>query len=607
MNDYRPNAPAQAIRLLHLLPRTSSGMLSGKLKKVSIDATPTFVSISHVWGSNLAEARMQVDSGSGNKFVPISRNLESLLQSLLSHSSDTLPQLWQSELLLPMWIDMVCIDQADEGDKSSQIPLMRRIYSQSKIVLIWINESDGHLRYAFQYLRHIAKSRSCTGKDELWTLFDPMGWDALIRLLGCDWFHRRWVIQEAVLSKEAIFLCGPDVMPMEDLFNTVNLVTSALVSRPSVAKALKAANVGSIRPILVLKQLKQTLHRDQGQQRLLWLLENLRTTRATVMHDQVYGLLGLCSPEEAASNPIRYDLGPQEIFRTCVEQHARLYNNLDFLGLCTPAQRNNTSPETPCTWHRSSKWPSWVPNWGSTRLRRCLGPHGVDQEGNFNASGSMVINYSFKGDELVVSGILIDKIRDLGDFCDSSRRAELSDPNSMLFQQFFEFWMNSANGSITTVYGDRESQADAFARTMSLLGIYLNPVPAANMVPTMFYKWCKDSKLGRQLQQFVCGSRIPFEAPYERSFIRMKRLLSWQPFVTEKGYFGLAREQCMVGDEIWLIAGCNVPITLSCPSKKQGGSTMEVKGECFLDGFMFGEIWAGSTRNAPKPQVVTLV
>lgn len=56
-------------------------------------------------------------------------------------------------------------------------------------------------------------------------------------------------------------------------------------------------------------------------------------------HDQVYGLLGLCSSEEASGSPIRYDLDAEEICGISIETHACIYTGGEFLGICTPAQR----------------------------------------------------------------------------------------------------------------------------------------------------------------------------------------------------------------------------------------------------------------------------
>ncbi|KAH6876399.1 heterokaryon incompatibility protein-domain-containing protein [Thelonectria olida] len=573
-DHYCLSSLSKEIRLLAHLRKIASRQLSGQVRRVSIHDTTPFVSISHVWGHEKAEAPFHLESGCGNRDVPISRNLESLLLRLLCHDGASLPQLWSDGSMLPLLIDMVCINQTNVDEKASQIPLMRRIYSQAKSVIIWINESDSSLFYAFQSLRRIVKEKSHISQDKLWTLFDPVGWDALNRLLSCDWFHRRWVIQEAVIPKEAVFLCGSDVITMDDLFSGVDVAYGAM---------FQFGRIGSLRPIIVLKQLRKTHGDGRHHRRLLWLLENLRTTKATMAHDQV--------PEEALGNPIRYDLDPEEIFRAAVETHARLYNDLEFLGLCAPAQRDHVGSA-----QRPFRGPSW----------RWLGLHDVDRDNFFKASGSMAFEFSFEGSELAVSGILVDKILNLGDFNRQGRQAELSDPNSMLFQEYFDFWMKSASSGESMAYPDSASHAEAFARALSLLGVYKDSIPSPDVVPTMFYHWCKGSTLGRQLEELGLGSRLSDKDGSQRPFIRMKRLLSWQPFITEKGYIGLAREQCWAGDEIWVVAGCSVPIVLSRIDMNQNGK-MEVKGECFIDGFMFGEISAGSTRDTHKLEKVTLV
>jgi hypothetical protein len=45
---YRFDAPDKEIRLLDLLPPTSSDRLPGRLTRVPIDDTPPFISVSHV-------------------------------------------------------------------------------------------------------------------------------------------------------------------------------------------------------------------------------------------------------------------------------------------------------------------------------------------------------------------------------------------------------------------------------------------------------------------------------------------------------------------------------------------------------------------------------
>lgn len=593
---YCLRAPTREIRLLDLLPAATSGNLRCRLRRATISDMPSFISVSHVWGTGKAERLVQLDSGCGTKDVQISHNLEAFFVGLLCHDSNTLPQLWNGSARLPMWIDMVCINQSDMGEKASQVPLMREIYSQARSVIIWIHECDAFLRYAFQYLRQAVRNNPATGRNNPGIQFDPIGWDAIKHLLDCDWFHRRWVIQEAAIPKDAIFLCGADIMTVGDLFRGIDVVVTALLARPKANKDLYFAHVGSVRPVLALRELRRSFaQKDQQRLNLLWMLENLRLSRATLAHDQIYALLGLCSPEEVAKNPIRYDLEPEEVYRTSAVSHAQLHNDLDFLGLCTPVQRDALwSGPLEDLKPRPFNGPSWVPNWHSKNVRRCLGLGRLDDEHQFFcASGAIPVDPTFKGNELTISGILVDRIKVLGDFCHPDRRHELSDANSKLFQQYFDFWMTPTRYPMP--YKDDVSQTETFARTISLLGIFLEPVPSPNELLEMFHSWCSGSTLGKQLEQRGLGRHSNSAAGLAKGtctkrFMRMIRLMSWEPFVTEQGYMGLARENCSVGDEIWILGGCSVPILLSQKAESPSPHHHEVRGEIFLDGFMFGEI-----------------
>ncbi|KAI1028495.1 hypothetical protein LB503_002587 [Fusarium chuoi] len=597
---YCLREPAHEIRLLDLLPATASGDLNGRVRRFSIGSAPAFVSVSHVWGDKKADRAMSLESGCGVKKLPIYLNLESFLVNILCHTPESLPQVWEGNERLPMWIDMICIDQLDNNEKALQIPLMRDIYSKARSVVVWIHEYDSYLRYAFQHLRRFSSHHT---DNEI--PFDPMGWDAIRRLLGCEWFHRRWVIQESVLPKTAIFLCGSESISMDDIFRGIDTAVKSLLARPRPMKKLKRGNTGEVRPIRVLRELRQALETDQNQFGLFWLMEHLRFTRATFAHDQVYSLLGVCNSREADATSVRYDLEPEEVYKRSAILHADIHCNLEFLGLCAPEQRDNIcsgSPGNPVL--RPFAGPSWVPNWHSQRLRRCLGLSHIDHEESFfNASEAVPFNPSFEEDQLTVSGVLIDRISSIAVFCPRDRAPDFSDANSKLYQQYLDFWMTPVEEPAP--YSDAVSRAEAFIRTLSLDGIYLEPVPSTDDIPTIFYNWCSGSALCERLETYGFKPKSSGTGPGQKAFIRMKRLVSWDPFITSKGYMGLGREGATIDDEIWLVGGCSTPVLLS-PST---GSALqyEVKGEVFLDGFMFKGQLAGSSHQESKAERITLV
>ncbi|KAI8946130.1 hypothetical protein F4801DRAFT_593609 [Xylaria longipes] len=512
-NHYCLSAPTKETRLLDLLPATASGTLAARIRRFPLDDAPPYISVSHVWGNEKAMSLMHIESGCGNKDIRISRHLESLLIGLLCHTVDTLPEIWNNGSRLPMWIDMACINQTDY---------------------------DSHLRYAFHYLHRVVKGIPGHEGQQDMAFFEPMGFDSVRRLLDCQWFRRRWVIQEATVPRRAIFLCGADALAMEDLFMGIDIVSPALIARPKELKTTKYATTGIFRPLLALREIKTSL-RNQRRLKPLWLLGNLRLTHSTLPHDKIYGLLGLCSLEEAAGNPIRYDLEP-EAYKTFIVTHTNLHQNLDFLA------------------------PSWVPNWDSRNLRRVLGLSQIAyDEKYFDTSGTLPVDYSFNANELAVSGVMVDRIQLLG--------------------ESFDFYMRRPIGE--TPYADELSRAKAFARTVSLYGVYLSPVPSPGELPEMFYRWCQGSTLGNQLEERGLKYQVSLRDGL-KGFMRMKRLPSWQPFITKRGYIGLARENCGVGDEIWIVGGCSVPVMLSPMGK--GVLDREVRGEVLLDGFMFGEV-----------------
>lgn len=158
--------------------------------------------------------------------------------------------------MLPLWIDMISINQEDAVKKASQIPLMKELYSRSRLVFIWIHEYDQLIRYAFHYIRHMLKAPH-PHTEKRHELFDPLGWDAIRRLCSCAWFHRRWTVQEAVIPKHATILCGPEVMAMDDVFSGVDIAVQSTMSRPSELKSLKFANTGQVRALLLLMEVKR--------------------------------------------------------------------------------------------------------------------------------------------------------------------------------------------------------------------------------------------------------------------------------------------------------------------------------------------------------------
>jgi heterokaryon incompatibility protein (HET) len=110
-------------RLLHLEPGT--GDVHFTLSNAHLDDNPVYEAISYCWG-DAKDTRVVHCHG-----VPINIT-NSLFTALLR-----LRKLDETRIL---WADAVCINQASTDEKTQQVKLMGRIYSQPSRVLIWLGE-----------------------------------------------------------------------------------------------------------------------------------------------------------------------------------------------------------------------------------------------------------------------------------------------------------------------------------------------------------------------------------------------------------------------------------------------------------------------------------
>lgn len=92
-----------------------------------------------------------------------------------------------------LWIDAICLAQADDEEKQQQIPRMSSIYAQARKVVIWLGGSTGcskdHVMALLQGLRH--PNSPPPAEDEI----------GMINGLLCHpWWTRRFTLQEAVAN-----------------------------------------------------------------------------------------------------------------------------------------------------------------------------------------------------------------------------------------------------------------------------------------------------------------------------------------------------------------------------------------------------------------------
>lgn len=112
--------------------------ISATVKCVSLLQKPRFAALSYVWVTfNTPHDTISCNS----QQLPVTRNcVEALLALRKRNGSYTI------------WVDAVCINQNDNLEKESQIPLMGEIYSVADCVYLWLGPGTEASDTAISYL-----------------------------------------------------------------------------------------------------------------------------------------------------------------------------------------------------------------------------------------------------------------------------------------------------------------------------------------------------------------------------------------------------------------------------------------------------------------------
>ena len=271
---------------------------------VSLDDAPKFFALSYTWGiptQRDLELRMQAP------IIPLTENLTSAMYILGTIFPGT------------YWIDALCINQQDNAEKSSQVALMREIYSAAEAVMVFLGaeseESDmaynlvGKLCNLFQNgafdlqgelrPRSVSVARRYPFEDKkLRELGLPLendpDWVALAELLSRPYFHRIWVLQELVMARGPVTaFCGSYQLPYAalDMLWQVLLPTGW---RFKIRQLAKKSDRQLEMQALEFLPTAGTLRRVDGKKLdLEVLLDMARTFSATDPRDKIFALLGM--------------------------------------------------------------------------------------------------------------------------------------------------------------------------------------------------------------------------------------------------------------------------------------------------------------------------
>ena len=416
---YSPLESGDMIRLLridHL--HTNSGTLKGTLfhfdrKRSTIDAR--WVAISYRWG----EVRDVVPIYLRSQFCGSSD--ATLSNDYLTHlvpksAFDTLQALHANDCIAgkKVWIDAVCINQADIVEKSAQVRVMGDIYRLASSTMVYLGPSSPRtskaihfisklesyfdslqvfesteepVAFSFQHLFNMTSSSS--GSDD---------WLALREFFSRPWFARTWVVQEAVLSQDLCFIWGQHALPWQSLEKFINYERQYRIGTLIQGKDSQARKgVSALQNIDNLKQNRNGF--SQGWKcTISYALYCCNESVASDPRDKVYGLLGLLhDPDSGPSRQIipDYSLEPCTIYAEVTRSYTAENDTFDLIYAAGIGRIRDTEG-----------LPSWVPD-----LSRPLTiyPFASHQAGKLPVSD--VLPLQFEGNDMILQTSLLDSVK----------------------------------------------------------------------------------------------------------------------------------------------------------------------------------------------------
>lgn len=642
--QLRPNS--REIRTVSLSPGFWDDEIACSTDVVSLDDTPSFSALSYTWGNSKQSGFISLD---GN-IVPVMENLETALRHIR-----------QQKEARVLWVDFLCINQADDTEKSWQVNIMGDIYRGCDTVFLWLGkESEEGDRWCegadYDSCGHILpilgrgpefdtipaglpSPYSLTHRDlgmsedrskckwhgrrprmsEAFALLHLFAEDlhinaipGFVRLISAEntnrnpfvepvqalnalmrrsWWYRIWTVQEAVLPKHGVIMCGSLKMPWDTMMKAamnwrrhVNTCCSVLKERlyevlnyPVHGEPAYLTLSTFHRTVIGLNDLNPLTQGSQGWD-FMSTIPLFSHRSASDPRDKVYGLLGVLGSQH---RPILADYGiTMEDLNRKLSRQLLLSGNLEVLHNNRRTLKHATIP-------------SWVNNFGQTvdlitqRIQDFRRQNGVE----YNASGTRPASVGICTKMTIsCAAVRVGKVTTTSSLFTASQT--LSDIPSYFRQCAalidFSNRKNSAyhwGGSVRdaflrTAFGDRcrtfnsvnkpkDTELESFKEWIWRL----NHIPARTQ-----------THLGNNIKYNIC----------DRVF-----------FTTDSNSIGFGPSSIREGDEICVVFGSTVPIVLrslettiseaedSGVKRPYSGFTAShhraVLGDCYLHGVMDGE------------------
>ena len=519
-------------------------------------------------------------------------------------------------------IDAVCINQADDEEKSQQVQMMRQIYRGAVRTVVWLGEGTEATSQGFKLIPRLTNAlklkeemsdsaflQVTSGRDlsffNLPRRYHP-DWRNFFATFDLPYFTRIWIIQEIAVSSEIMVVCGSASVSWEEFMDAI--ITCHVLNIRTMTYKVNWTKPGQI------EQARESLKKGTYEH-LLGLLARYRSFHATDPKDKIFALLRLANPNEMCENIIvpdyRKEFKVEDAYISLACTILRSSGNLDLLS----AQGAETDMQ--------SRLPSWVPDWSAPGHASPFIEFSTPEK--FSATLETISHPDFRQDKrsLGLQGHVVDTVDVVGMVASEYIEDSPTTEQLVTGTQLLRFGMRTIYDDCKDAWAFANWEAITEARSgrryitgEDMIGVFWMTF-MGGLVPEDENTWTEQKAL---LEQSVWVRRLPTYlhlhhsaftyAPalislslatavlYTLGFYgsqmyspniripEVHRLSNRRMFKTRGGYVGIGPKAMENGDKIALCKGGKVPFII-----RPNGHVHEYHliGDCYIHGMMYGE------------------
>ena len=577
-----------------LLPsrRGIEDVLRCHIDHVDLNQNPKYAALSYTWGNPAP-------------IVPILLNEETYF--VTESLAMALRHLREQKKGLTLWVDSVCINQTDQDEKSFQVGMMGRIYTQAAVVLAWLGQAEDSSDLAIDKMHKLGKwfdqnleknipphlyghqdiyvfaqfwNQWCN--ENLQSLQVSNNHDAdilplpFLQLLSRQYWTRLWIQQEVKLARELIFVCGSRDIDKAAFQNATTVCVQALGRRKfddmqdtvdlflnNMPPGINMIYMESGEPLIEVL-FHATFPRDCG------------CIQAGDPRDMVYGLLSIASDVKELAIIPDYAQSPEVIYQEVAEAYLRL-GFVDILAYAGTQPPMDELPSWVANWSREAKQ---VPLSYQNRLPPARKSRAVQGPMYSASATTRCHNWGVDYGILRLSGLTVDVVSFVGENWASWRKTNFeninSSPPGVLNSLFCSLEENRPESHVYTTPGGWK---EAVLRTLT---IDTQSVQHTEQRGRGALRWTAGCEFDRMVESFLATGDI---AQVQESYYDAVAELNGVPFITSKGYIGLSPEGLQVSDEICVLFGGSMPFAI----RNAYGGTYRAVQQVYLHGIMYGE------------------